>query len=416
MPQINKFFRLIVVYPLLWVRLSKETSRKFDFLDVCFFLMALVSCTFLVFMIQETSISEREARNFFENPHIIYVFSRWLCSIFGQNDLTLKFPMLVLHFINLSLLYGICRRRFQKKYDSLYAVLIYILLPGANFSALFFSQSAWIVSFTLFVGYIYTRYQKLPLILIALVGLLDSGAFVLLLGACSFFISRKDLKNTLICVLCILINLYFYNPDIGGRPQTYFLETLGRIAMLYSPPLFVYYTYSIYWGFRKKDFLSYIAATSLLYCFLLSFRQNIDFYTLVPQSLIGLPVMLECFLNSLRSRLQSFRKVHYFFAASALFILILETSAIFGNKLTYMFSSRPNFASNYYFSKEIAHSLKENGITAISAPANLQYQLRFYGIPRSPHFTLLPIRDKSNADIIISYSNREIHRFKILKK
>lgn len=416
MLQFSNLFKIIFLYPKLWIYLSKKTSRKFDSIDALFGVIILGIYTFLIFMIEETSISEREAKNFFENPDFLYVFARWICSIFGQNDLALKSPMLALHFINLSLLYGICRRIFRKKQDSLYVILIYGLLPGANFSALIFSQSAWIASFSLFVGYIYTRYKKFPLVLIALVSMLDSGAFVLLLGAGGFFIIRKDLKTALTCLICLGINLYLYGLDIGGRPQAYFLETLGQIAMLYSPILFIYYIYSIYWGLRKGSFLSYIAASSILCCFLLSFRQNIDFYTLIPQSLIGLPVMAQCFLNDLRMHLKPFRKPYYFFASCALLALVLQSSITFGNKLTYIFSSRPNFASSYYFSKEIANALKSRGITAISAPANLQYQLRFYGIPKSPHFFLTPVKKNSKADITISYAKREIHHFKITKR
>lgn len=412
-----KIFEKAFLYIRIWFALSQKTSRKLDLIDLFFFLISFFSIALLAFMIGEISISDKEARNLFYSDHIFFNFLNFLNSHFQQNDYAIKIPLLVLHFFNLMLLYGICRHTLKHKSYSLICILIYIALPGVNLSALLLFESSWIIFFTFLVGYIYVRYKKIPWVLLFILSFLISGIIILFLGIAVFLLKNKNFKGFAFCLLCLVLNVYISHFNIGGRPQTYFLETLAQIAVLYSPLLFIYYAYSIYWGMiHKNNLLCYIAGTSVVFCILLSLRQNINFYTLVPQSLIALPIMVQCFLNDLKVRLPQFRKRHYFFASIVILFLILQIGFIFGNKVTYFFSNKPNFASSYYFAKEIATQLKRLDITAIHTQSiSLRLQLSFYGIKDNRGLALIPTKDKRHADIIVSYNNTPIYLFKIQK-
>ena len=412
---IKRLFKSLLLDFRLYRSRTQKTSRKLDIIDLFFCLIAALSLGVLAFMIGELSLSDREVKNFFNDPHLFFSLMRYLAESFGQNDFTLKLPLLFLHFLNLNLLYGISRHMLRHKSDSLICVLIYALLPGVNLGALFLVESSWITFFSLLVGYIYVRYKTLPLLLLSLLALLSSGAMVLLLGIGIFTLKHQRIKTFLLCMVGAGLNFYLFDFDVGGRPETYFLGTLGRIAMLYSPLLFLYYAYSIYWGLRQKDnLLAYISATSIAFCIILSLRQNINFYILIPQSLLALPVMLQCFLTDLRVRLPQFRKGHYIFAGLVLVLLLAQSGILLGNKITYLFSPKPNFASSYYFAKEIASELKARRITAIHTPSTaLRTQLRFYGIGDSKTLSLLPTYPSKKADISIAYNGRIISSFSI---
>lgn len=398
------------------LKILGNTHQKYDYTNLLFLLITLLAFLFLYAMIHELSISEKEARNFFENQGIFFYFIRWISGVFGQNDYVLKIPVLILHFVNLWILYAICRRTFKKKKDSLYVVVIYLLLPGANINALLFSQGVWISTLTLIIGYLYTRFHHFPPLALLILSLLDSGAILILTGIAIHSLINKDYKLIITCSLCILINYYIHPFDISGRPQAYFLQTLGQISMLYSPILFVYYMYSIYWGIKRIKALAYIGSSSIFSCFLLSLRQDIDLYTLMPQSLIALPIMIECFFSQMRTRLPCFRKPYYLFASLSLLLLFIQTSIIFGNKFTYFFSQNPNFASNYYFTKELIEALKQKGIQSITPPLNMKYQFRFYNIPENPHLKLIQVTKHAKSDIHISYNKKEILYYRILSQ
>ncbi|MCE3039744.1 hypothetical protein [Helicobacter anatolicus] len=402
-----------ILYIRLWFNLTHQTSRKLDFIDILFIFIAGCSVLLFIFMINELSLSEKEVKNFFNNSSLLFVCSRWLTQYFSQTDLIAKTPLLVLHFFNLMLLYGICRHILKHKSDSLVAIFIYILLPGVNFATLFLIESNQIIFTTLAVGYIITRYKKIPIILLLILSLFSAGTIIVVLGIAVFALRNKHYKTFLFCLLCAGINYFIYDLDINGKPQGYILDTLGQMAMLYSPLLFIYYAYSIYWGIiHKNSPLAYIAGSSIIFCILLSLRQDINFYTLIPQSLIGIPILIQCFFNDLRTHLPQFRTKHYILSSLIIIFLFCETSLFLGNKITYLFSQKPNFASNYYFTKEIAQQLKDMHITAIKTNSSLAMQLEFYGIYKSHTPELLPTKT-NNSDITIIYNGRAIKKYNI---
>ena len=87
-------------------------------------------------------------------------------------------------------------------------------------------------------------------------------------------------------------------------------------------------------------------------------------------------------------------------------MLLVETILLFGNKITYLFSPKPNFAYSYYVAKDLANELKKRDIQALKiADSNLAMRLRFYDISVGNNACLYQDKPKGlrSEKIAISY-------------
>lgn len=372
-------------------------------------------------MIGEISISAKEARNFFENNAFFYQILRFISEKYGRSDYSLRLFPIGLHLINLALIFGISLRYLRKKSDALFCTIAFGLIPGVNFLALFANEGILVLTISLVFALLFSFFQNntkisliARLILIAAIASLGFEYLLILLGLLAYLLRQKRFYEALFCVICMGLNLYFFDSQINGRPRAYFFDTLSQMSIIYSPILFIYYAYSLYWGIVVRNhILAYLGASSIIFCLVLSIRQSIDFYTFLPQSLVGFPIMIMCFFSDLRTKLIYFRKKNYVIFTLILAFLLIELAFIFGNKITYTASAKPNFASSYYFSKEIANNLKKLGISSIKSPPNLRYQLKFYGIEEAKSPRLIPTYGAQKSDIKIIYNNRLIRSYDI---
>ncbi|PAF49538.1 hypothetical protein BKH41_02425 [Helicobacter sp. 12S02232-10] len=408
----------IVLYLRFWLERHSQTKRAFDIVDIFFLVIAFCSVCLQFLMISQMSVSYKEAYGFFYEKNFVFDLVRLSTGIFGQNDYALRGPFVVIHFLNMLLVYAISRNYLKKPTDSLFAVLVYAMLPGINFSAVLLVKSGLIIFVSLLICYINIRYKKIPYILLFVSIFTDSSSSVLFLAVTFYAIKNKMPKTIIYCLCGFAINMHLFDLDIRGRPQGHFLDILGEMAMLFSPFLFVYYNYTLYWAITKhqNNLMTYISVTSLMFALLLSIRQNIDSEIFVPMSVVGLPVMIKSFFNDMRIRLPRFRtryKMRFFLVFA---VLLLETLFLFGNKWSYFFSAKDNFASSYYVVKELANALKKYGINAIyTKDERLALRLQFYGINKGKELRLIKIPNGAKGDIGIEYMGRNIRSYNIIK-
>ncbi|PAF46364.1 hypothetical protein BKH46_07800 [Helicobacter sp. 12S02634-8] len=411
-------FQNIALYLKIWLNQHSQTKRSFDIVDIFFLLIALSSVALQFMMIGQISISYKEAYGFFYEKSFVFDLARLSVEIFGHNDYALRAPFVGIHFLNMLLVYAIGRNYLKKPTDSLFLTLIYAMLPGVNFSSILLMKSGLIILISLWICYINIRYKKIPYIALFLSVFIDSSSSVLFLAVVFYAIKNKMPKTIMYCLGGFAINMYLFDIDIGGRPQGHFLDMLGEMAMLFSPFLFIYYNYTLYWAITKhqNNLMTYIGVTSLMFTLLLSIRQSIDAEIFIPMSAVGLPIMIKSFFNDMRIRLPRFR-THYrvrFFVVFA--VLFLETFCLFANKWSYVLSAKDNFASNYYIAKEIAQGLKAYGIKAITLKdERLALRLRFYGIQTGGDLRLIKIPNGTKGDIGIKYMGRNIRSYNIIK-
>ncbi|PAF44818.1 glycosyltransferase family 39 protein [Helicobacter sp. 11S02596-1] len=411
-------FQGIILYLRFWLDRHSQTRRAGDVVDIFFLLIASGSVILQFWMISQMSISYKEAYGFFYEKNFVFDLARLSTQIFGQNDYALRGPFVVIHFLNMLLIYAISRNYLKKPTDSLFAVLVYAMLPGINLSAILLLKSGLIILVSLWICYINIRYKRIPYISLFLSIFID-GSFSVLLLAVVFYAMKNKMPKTIIYCLCGFgVNMYLFDLDIGGRPQGHFLDVLGEMAMLFSPFLFIYYSYALYWAITKNqnNLMTYIGVSSLVFVLLLSIRQNIDSDSFIPVSVVGLPVMIKSFFNDLRIRLPRFRtryKMRFFIVFAVLF---LETFCLFGNRLSYFFSAKDNFASGYYVVQELAGALKKYGINAVNTKdERLALRLLFYGIKDSKDLRLIKIPNGTKGDIGITAMGRNIRTYNIIK-
>lgn len=351
-----------------------------------FLVLLLVDALLLGAMITQISISYQEAYVFFYGDNYVAIFARFFTQTFGQNDLALRLPFLFVHLCNLCLIFAISKIYLKKPSDALLCATIYALIPGINITSILLSKSVLILFFALLLCYLHLkRYYPLFFALCIVGSLLDFSFSVIFLALFFYAMRFKHNKTLLFALFGFSINMYRFTLPIGGIPDGHFLDTLGLLALLYSPLLFIYYVYTLYRGMIKKEdnLMLYIGMTSILFSLLLSLRQGIDFFSFLPLGAVGIPIMIKDCLHNIRLRLSPFRSAYTRRFYFILVPLIFESLFLFGNKFLFFFEPKKHFLNNFYFAKELSLLLKKQNIDSLKTDEKLQNQLRFYGISKS---------------------------------
>ena len=379
-----------------------------------FFIALLIADALLLgAMISQISISYQEAYGIFEQTNYVFVFSRFFLQHFGENDFALRIPFLCIHLCNLCLIFTISKAYLTKPQDALLCALIYALLPGINITSILVSKSVFILFFTLLLCYFHLKKFYIPFFILCALGSLIDISFSVIFLALFFYAFRFKLNKLLIFSLIgFSLNMYCFTLPIGGQPRGYFLDTVGLFALLYSPLVFIFYIFTLYQGIIKKEnnLMLYIATTAIFFSLLLSLRQAIDLFSFLPLSAIGLPIMIKDILHSIRLRLPQFRKAYIERFYIVLIPLVIEGILLFGNKLVFLLEPKRHFLSNFYFAKELAQTLKSQNITSLKTSANLQAQLKFYGIKQSSHPIL---KQNKNGKIKLSYLGKNVKSYEL---
>ena len=389
--------------------------------NIGFIGLILFHITVLLFLINDISISYKEALIFFqEDQSLLSSIINLSCSIFGQNDFALRAPFLLFYIGSSILMYLLTKDYFKSQRDRLISLAIFMILPGVNSAALVINESIIVIFFTLLYIYLIKLNDKKHYILLVLFLFIDNSFAILFLAL--FFYSIKTKENILIALSLILfgISMTMYGFEIGGKPEGYLLDTFGIYATIFSPVLFIYFFYAIYRiGIKhEKDIFWYISVTAFGLSLLFSLRQRIAIEDFAPFVVIAIPIMVKLFIHSLRIRLKEFRKMHYILVRVAMIVLILNFAGFVFNKYFYLLIENPkkHFAYKYHIAKGLANKLKHTGITSISVEdKSLMMRLKFYGIEDSNKYYMTKSKYvKYNQVIDINYHNKVIERFYVI--
>lgn len=367
------------------------------------------------------SISYKEALNLFVNNSILSIITNSTTYVFGQNDLALRAPFIILYLFSTILMYKISENYFKYEKDRLISIVIFMLLPGVLSAALLVNTAIVVTFSTLFYIYYYQKYNKHMYILLPLFLLIDNSFAILFLALFFFSFHTKDRKLLYISLILFILSIYVYGFSTGGRPRSYFLDTFGIYATIFSPILFLYFIYSIYkGGLNKERSLSwYITITALLLSILISFRQKVYIEDFAPFVVIAIPLMLKTFLNAYRVRLKEFRKSYNIMAILIIVMLFINVFVTFINKPFYLIMPNPkkHFVYQYHFAKDIAYELKQRGINGISVDdKELQLRLKFYELKEGEKYYLSTTQFYNyDEKIVIKYFGKELLNLYIKK-
>ena len=385
--------------------------------ELASFLLLCLDFLALLYGVSTLSISEDEAKIFFsdEKTALWYLLQSFVY-LFGQNDLALRTPILLLHFLSCILLFILALKLTKNKKDAFFSLLLFVLLPGTVASALIVNEASLVIFISLLILCAYEYKRKILFYIFFILALfIDKSFLILFLGFFFFSLYKKDYLLFWLSLLLFSLSFSFYGFDTSGRPYGFFLDTLGIFAACFSPLVFVYFFYVIYRLFLKEDkpLLWFIMSVTFIFCSLLSIRQKVYLDDFLPFCVISTPLLVSTFMSSYRVRLPKFRlKYNVLIQCAFIFLLLFYLVLIF-NPLLYSYLKNPSrhFAYNYHGAKELALELKKHGIYAIKTNKAMQLRLKFYGI--SSNSKLLLQKSTKRGDIVLSFGPlKEYYRIK----
>ena len=386
------------------------------------FLLLFIDLAFLLFGVNELSISYKEAVIFYDKSDFLHYLIRFSTSVFGQNDYALRLPFITFHLLSVVALYKLSNFYIKKEEDRIYALALFILLPGVVSSALLVNMAPITTFFTLFFIYLYSRDRKKSYYSLLVLLLFFGESFEMLyFGLFAYSVYKNNKKLYILTGTLFLVSLYIYGFDSGGRPRGYFLDTLAMYSLIFSPILFLYYFYAMYRILfkRKKTLLWFISFTALALSILLSFRQRIPLTDFAPYAVVALPLVYENFLRSYKVRLPQYRKTYTVGLYITIFFLIVNFLFTYFNKAIYLVVDDPelNFARRLHIAKKLSNKLKKLNINKISCEdKQMCKRLKFYGIKEGEKYLLSNSKiTKKSKKVTISYIYKPIKVYYVSK-
>jgi len=383
------------------------------------FSIILTSVLFLLYGVSSLSIRYEEAQILFNGNSLVHYLVYYSTQFFGQTDLALRLPFILLHTGSIVLLYKIGKLFLKRKMDRVISVALYAMLPGVNSAAILVNGAYIVIFLTLLFVYLFMyQYKKSSYALLVLALFADNSFSILYLSLFIYSVFNKEKYLLSISFLLFGLSMYMYGFDTGGKPKGYFLDTLGMYAAVFSLFLFLYLIYALYRILIKeeKNILWYISFCALVISLILSLRQRLLLEDFAPFVVIAIPLVVKVFFNSYRVRLPRHRKYHNISFSIVFVFLLINLIVSYFNKPLYYFLPKPekHFAYKYHIAKDLAQILKEKKIYSINIhDKRLALRLKFYGIHQGGSFRLsaYPLKNKNFDKIDIKYFGQLIRSF-----
>lgn len=340
-------------------------------------------------------------------PTVMIRIVRASMGMFGQNDIALRLPMIVMNLLSALLLYGIAGAYAKSDRERLWLVVIFLLLPGI-ISASLLVDSAALVTLGVFI-YLFARqrFGRRADMLLPLLFWLDPSFMLLFFGLSVYALRMRDWRYFSMYAFLFAAALWVFGFNTGGLPQNHFLDTIGLYAAILSPIVFVYMIYVLYRRFvtSKTDLIWTLSASVFILSIILSFRQRVGIEHFAPFLMAALPLGMQTFYHSYRIRLRPFRKRYRLLFTLAMVTLVVNAAAVFLNKTAYLFIDHPShyFAYRTHIAKELAEALHARHITCARLSGDMQLRLRFYGITECQRVVIVPGASNAGENVTIRY-------------
>ena len=388
------------------------TNNKYKY----YFYLSLLFLTFILLFkaSNSLSISYKEALNVFVNTSILSLITNSSIYIFGQNDIALRLPFILLYIFSVIIMYKITENYFRYEKDRYISIIIFMTLPGVLSASLLVNSAIIVIFCTLLYLYYYQKYNKHSYLLLLLFLFIDNSFAVLYLALFFYSIKNKDTKLIYFSLILFIISMYIYGFSTGGKPRGFLVDTFAIYATVFSPLLFLYFIYTMYraWIKNEKTLTWYISITALLLSLIVSFRQRVYIEDFAPFVVISLPFMLKTFFHSYRVRLKEFRINYNILVILVVLMLSINVILTFVNKPLYLIFQNPakHFVYQYHFVKELAEELSKRNIKAITSDdIELALRLKFYKIGQGDdYFLTLKDYNYPSEKISIKYYGKEV--------
>jgi hypothetical protein len=388
------------------------TNNKYKY----YFYLTLLFLTFILLFKagNSLSISYKEALNVFVNTSILSLITNTSIYLFGQNDIALRLPFILFYIFSALLMYKITENYFRYEKDRYISIIIFMTLPGVLSASLLVNSAIIVIFCTLLYLYYYQKYNKHSYFLLLIFLFIDNSFAILYLALFFYSLKNKDTKLMYLSLILFTISMYIYGFSTGGKPRGFLVDTFAIYATVFSPFLFLYFLYTIYraWIKKEKNLIWYISITALLLSLVVSFRQRVYIEDFAPYVVIFLPFMLKTFFHAYRVRLKEFRTNYNILAGLIVVMLSINVILTFVNKPLYLVLPNPtkHFVYEYHFVKELAEELSKRGVKSITTDdEELALRLKFYNINKGDdYFLTLKNYDYPSQRISIKYYGKEL--------
>jgi hypothetical protein len=388
------------------------TDNKYKY----YFYLTLLFLTFILLFKagNSLSISYKEALNVFVNTSILSLITNTSIYLFGQNDIALRLPFILFYIFSALLMYKITENYFRYEKDRYISIIIFMTLPGVLSASLLVNSAIIVIFCTLLYLYYYQKYNKHSYFLLLIFLFIDNSFAILYLALFFYSLKNKDTKLMYLSLILFTISMYIYGFSTGGKPRGFLVDTFAIYATVFSPFLFLYFLYTIYraWIKKEKNLIWYISITALLLSLVVSFRQRVYIEDFAPYVVIFLPFMLKTFFHAYRVRLKEFRTNYNILAGLIVVMLSINVILTFVNKPLYLVLPNPtkHFVYEYHFVKELAEELSKRGVKSITTDdEELALRLKFYNINKGDdYFLTLKNYDYPSQRISIKYYGKEL--------
>ena len=384
------------------------------------FLILGFDVLFLLYETSQLSIGYSEVSILNGDFSVIKLIENFSIAMFGQNDIALRLPMILLHLSSVLLLFNLSKKYLKYDRDRLWLVVIFILLPGILSSSIVVNSAGLVIFSLLLYLNLYSLNLYFRYLLLIPLWFISPSMILLNLGLFFYSIKQKDYKFSVFNFTLFASSLYVYGFDTTGLPQGHFLDTLAIYSAIFTPIVFVYIFYILYRRYvtSREDILWYISSTALLLSLLLSFRQRLHLEDFAPFILVALPIAAQTFFHSYRVRLAQFRGTYKtIFVISFIFLSFNATVVLF-NKYIYLVLDDPkeHFAYDMHITKDLAAKLKDINVTCIDAKdEKLQSKLEFYGIQYCKENELSKVNENNARYVTISYKGHQVYKTYVTK-
>ncbi len=358
-------------------------------------IIILINTLFFLYNVSNLSISYQEASIIFDDKKSLFsLFLNFLIQFFDKNETLLRGIIFIFHLSNIFLIYKISKLFLKRESDRVITIAIYSIIPGVISFSIILSPVTIVIFFTLLYLYLYlNRNLYLSFLILILSLFIDNSFYILYFTLIIFAIISKDRKLLLLSSTLFIISISYFGFPTGGKPKGYFLDTFAIYLAVFSPLLFLYFFYVLYRDMVLKRFniIWSISFFTMILSFLLSLRQKLFLEDFVPFIVISIPLLVKSFFSSYRVRLPEYRRYYKLLSTILLTTLIVNFLILFFNQYLFLFliNKKSHFAYSFYFAKELADKLKENGIYNIKCDnKKLQKRLLFYGIKEGDKFFL----------------------------
>lgn len=381
------------------------------------FLILGIDAIILFFQVSHISISYEEATLLYGQFSFLQFLINSSITIFGQNDIGLRFVMILFHLMSAVLIYLISQDYIKNYRDRLWLLLVFVLLPGVISSAVVVNSAGMIIFGLLLFIYLHDRVpQIISNILLLLFALVDIGFSYLFLALSIYYFKEKKSILTLYMLALYIGTSLLYGFNIFGYPKGHFLDAIGVYSAVFTPIIFIYLFYTLYRRFLTSEvnMLWYIASTTLIISLLLSFRQRVAIEDFAPYLIVALPLAAQSFIRSYRVRLREFRRGYKFIFIVSFIFLISNTLIVFFNKEMYLLIDNPkhHFAYEMHVAKELTDELKHNNISCIDIEKKMQKRVYFYNIGycKENRVRVIDLEESRAGNVTVSYKGRNLYK------